>query len=68
MGNAATNRRLLQDYSQTCLNTNNCQTSIAQVTSTSTSVYIYGLSTLGSQYMLTVDGTNVISASSNDNG
>ncbi|KAG8886521.1 hypothetical protein FRB97_003032 [Tulasnella sp. 331] len=57
-----------QNYSQTCLNTNNCQTSIVQVTSTSTNVYVYGISTLGSQYMLTVDGTNVISASDNLNG
>ncbi|KAG8886520.1 hypothetical protein FRB97_003031 [Tulasnella sp. 331] len=57
-----------QNYSQTCLTTTNCQTSIVQVTSSSTNVYVYGLSTVGSQYMLTVDGSEVISASDNRYG
>ncbi|KAG8875639.1 hypothetical protein FRB97_004846 [Tulasnella sp. 331] len=56
------------NYDQTCLTTNNCQTSIVKVASTATNIYYYGLSTVGSTYMLSVDSTNVIAASANVNG
>ncbi|KAG9032270.1 hypothetical protein FRB95_001666 [Tulasnella sp. JGI-2019a] len=56
------------NYDQTCLTTNNCQTSMIKVASTATNIYYYGLSTVGTTYMLSVDSTNVISAAANVNG
>jgi glucan 1,3-beta-glucosidase len=55
-------------YGQACLDTYTCQTSIVKVNSDSTNVYIYGLSTVGTTYMLNVDGTGIIKQSDNRNG
>ncbi|KAG9023218.1 hypothetical protein FS837_005907 [Tulasnella sp. UAMH 9824] len=54
-------------YGQDCLNNWTCQTSIVKVNSDSTNVYIYGMSTLGTTYMLNVDGTGIIKQSDNRN-
>ncbi|KAG8914769.1 hypothetical protein FRC01_003927, partial [Tulasnella sp. 417] len=55
-------------YGQDCLSTYTCQTSIVKVSSDSTNVYICGLSTVGTTYMLNVDGTGIIKQSDNRNG
>ncbi|KAG8919013.1 hypothetical protein FRC01_001524 [Tulasnella sp. 417] len=55
-------------YGQDCLSTYTCQTSIVKISSDSTNVYIYGLSTVGTTYMLNVDGTGIIKQSDNRNG
>ncbi|KAG8946692.1 hypothetical protein FRC04_011470 [Tulasnella sp. 424] len=56
------------NYDQGCLTGYTCQTSIVKVGSDSSNVYIYGLSTVGTTYMLNVDGTGIIKQSDNRNG
>ncbi|KAG8880657.1 hypothetical protein FRB97_000611 [Tulasnella sp. 331] len=56
------------NYDSTCQPLNNCQVSMVKVASTTQNIYIYGLSTVGSTYMLNVDATTVIKASDNANG
>ncbi|GJJ16246.1 hypothetical protein Clacol_010542 [Clathrus columnatus] len=58
-----------QDYTQDCLNdgVNNCQSQIVNVDSLS-SASVYGLSTLGVSFQLSVSGVGVINQASNPNG
>jgi hypothetical protein len=56
-----------QNYVQTCLTTLSCQTEIVDIDCTS-SVNIYSMSTVGTTYQLSVNGTPVIAASDNLNG
>ncbi|KAG9004242.1 hypothetical protein FRB90_011032 [Tulasnella sp. 427] len=56
------------NYGQDCLNSYTCQTSIVKVGSDSSNIYIYGLSTVGTTYMLNVDGNGIIKQSDNRNG
>ncbi|KAG8986773.1 hypothetical protein FRB90_003794, partial [Tulasnella sp. 427] len=57
-----------QDYSTDCLATVGCQPYIVKVTSNSQDVYIYGLSTVGTTYMLNVDDKPIISETDNPTG
>ena len=57
----------VQDYSQTCLNTFNCQQQIVNIDAAS-SIAIYLLSTVASQSMLSVNGQGVVPNSANRNG
>ncbi|KAG9030245.1 hypothetical protein FRB95_004181 [Tulasnella sp. JGI-2019a] len=56
------------NYDSTCQPLNTCQVSMVKVASTAQNVYIYGLSTVGSTYMLNVDAATIIKASDNVNG
>ncbi|KAG9310411.1 glycoside hydrolase family 55 protein [Chiua virens] len=56
-----------QIYAQTCLTTNSCQTHIFN-TDTASSISVYGLSTVGSTYQLSVGQNGVIQASDNLDG
>jgi len=56
-----------QDYAQTCLTPESCQSQIVNIDSTS-SVHIYSLSTVGSTNQLSVNQAGVINQSSNPNG
>ncbi|KIL63761.1 glycoside hydrolase family 55 protein [Amanita muscaria Koide BX008] len=56
-----------QDYDQTCSNTESCQSEIVNVDTTS-HITIYGLSTVGTTYQLSVNAEGVIDQSSNSNG
>ncbi|KAH0838819.1 glycoside hydrolase family 55 protein [Lanmaoa asiatica] len=56
-----------QDYDQTCLTSNSCQTQIFNIDSAS-SVTVYGLSTVGSTYQLSVDQTGVVHQADNGDG
>ncbi|KAG9040381.1 hypothetical protein FS837_000724 [Tulasnella sp. UAMH 9824] len=58
----------IRSSGQDCLNNWTCQTSIVRVNSNSTNAYIYGLSTVGTTYMLNIDGTGIIKQSDNRNG
>lgn len=57
-----------QNYSQDCIATKTCQQSIAKVTSDSKDVYVYGLATVGTTYMLNVDDNGIINQKDNQNG
>jgi glucan 1,3-beta-glucosidase len=56
-----------QNYAQTCLTPENCQSQIINVDTTS-SVHIYSLSTVGSTWQLSVNQAGVINQNSNPNG
>ncbi|KAI0082027.1 exo-beta-1,3-glucanase [Panus rudis PR-1116 ss-1] len=56
-----------QNYGQACLNTFNCQQQIVNIDSSS-SIAIYSLSTVASQYMLSVNGQGIINNADNRNG
>lgn len=55
------------NYAQDCLNTLNCQNQMANIDTAST-ISIYGLSTVGTTYQLSIGQTGVIKAASNPNG
>ncbi|QRV92157.1 exo-beta-1,3-glucanase [Ceratobasidium sp. AG-Ba] len=57
-----------QSYGQTCLDTYTCQNSIATVSSDSSDVYVYSLSTVGTTNMINVGSTAVANQSQNRNG
>ncbi|KAG8956019.1 hypothetical protein FRC04_006468 [Tulasnella sp. 424] len=57
-----------QNYTSDCLTTFTCQQSIVKVTSDSKDVYIYGLSTVGSTYLLNVDDKGIINQADSQNG
>ncbi|KAF8595217.1 exo-beta-1-3-glucanase [Ceratobasidium sp. AG-I] len=57
-----------QNYVQTCLDNYTCQNSIATVSSDSTDVYVYSLSTVGTTNMLNVGSTGVVNQANNRNG
>jgi glucan 1,3-beta-glucosidase len=47
------------NYSQTCLNTESCQTNMVNIDSCSGEIFLYGLSTKGATTMVVVDGVAV---------
>ncbi|KDQ60660.1 glycoside hydrolase family 55 protein [Jaapia argillacea MUCL 33604] len=55
------------NYTQACLTTNTCQNQIVNVDSTSTP-YIYSLSTVGTSWQLSVNEVGIIAESKNING
>ncbi|KAF8184875.1 glycoside hydrolase family 55 protein [Mycena galopus ATCC 62051] len=55
------------NYSQTCLDTRNCQDQILNISSDS-SVYIYSLATVASTFQISVDGKGVVNQQDNNNG
>ncbi|KJA16119.1 glycoside hydrolase family 55 protein [Hypholoma sublateritium FD-334 SS-4] len=55
------------NYSQTCEAIRNCQSQIVNLDSLS-DIHIYSLSTVASEYQLSVHSHGVVSASDNDNG
>lgn len=58
-----------QDFAQTCVTLLNCQEQIFNIDSASApSVAVYGLSTIGTTYQLSVDQNGVVNASSNLDG
>ncbi|KIO31553.1 glycoside hydrolase family 55 protein [Tulasnella calospora MUT 4182] len=57
-----------QNYTSECLTTFSCQQSIVKVTSDSKDVYIYGLSTVGTTYLLNVDDKGIINQADSQNG
>ena len=57
----------LQNYAQDCLNTFNCQQQNVNIDSSS-SIGIYMLSTVASQYMLSMNGQGIVPNSANRNG
>ncbi|KAG6814277.1 hypothetical protein H0H92_013402 [Tricholoma furcatifolium] len=56
-----------QNYTQTCLNTRNCQGQIIDIDADS-SVSIYGLSTVASAFQISVEDVGVVNQSDNLNG
>ncbi|KAF8310396.1 beta-1,3-glucanase [Clavulina sp. PMI_390] len=56
------------NYSQTCLNTYNCQQSNFGIDTASTSVYVYNLNTVASAYLVYVGTTGVAPATTNLDG
>ncbi|KAF8595384.1 exo-beta-1,3-glucanase [Ceratobasidium sp. AG-I] len=57
-----------QNYVQTCLTSFTCQDSIVTISSDSTDVYVYSLSTVGTTNMLSVGSTAIVKQSDNRNG
>lgn len=57
----------VQNYGQGCLNTFNCQQQIVNIDSAST-VAIYSLSTVASQYQISVNGQGIVPNSANRAG
>ena len=57
----------VQDYSQSCLNTFNCQQQIVNIDAAS-SIAIYLLSTVASQYQISVNSQGIVPNSANRNG
>ncbi|CAE6477166.1 unnamed protein product [Rhizoctonia solani] len=57
-----------QNYVQTCLNTYTCQDSIVTISSDSSDVYVYSLSTVGTTNMLNVGSTAIVKQANNRNG
>ncbi|KAF7294244.1 hypothetical protein HMN09_01152800 [Mycena chlorophos] len=55
-------------YNETCKTPVNCQQSLVHVDETSSSIYIYALSTIGATTMLTVGSTNVANYADNTDG
>ncbi|KAJ8699458.1 hypothetical protein PTI98_002571 [Pleurotus ostreatus] len=55
------------NYSQACLDTKTCQSQIANI-DTSTSVRIYGLSTVGATFQLSINHVGLINQADNQNG
>ena len=56
-----------QNYGQDCLNTFNCQQQIVNIDSSS-SIAIYLLSTVASQYQISVNSQGIVPNSANRNG
>ena len=56
-----------QNFVENCTGGNTCQTQVFSV-DTASSISIYGLATVGVQYMLTVGGQPVVPASANADG
>ncbi|KII88660.1 glycoside hydrolase family 55 protein [Plicaturopsis crispa FD-325 SS-3] len=56
-----------QNYGQTCLDSNSCQSQLINIDSTS-SVFLYSLATVGTTYQLSVNEAGIINASDNPNG
>jgi glucan 1,3-beta-glucosidase len=56
-----------QNYGQACLDTVSCQQQIANIDSSST-ISIYGLSTVGTVNQLSINGQGIIPANQNLNG
>ncbi|PPQ77526.1 hypothetical protein CVT25_011323 [Psilocybe cyanescens] len=56
-----------QDFAQTCLDSNSCQSQILNVDTTS-SVTIYSLSTVASTFQISVSQNGIINQSANTNG
>jgi len=56
-----------QNYSQACLTTRDCQSQITDIDSSS-SVYIYSLSTIASSYQISVEGKGIVNEAQNVNG
>ncbi|KAL5490259.1 hypothetical protein ACEPAI_5092 [Sanghuangporus weigelae] len=56
-----------QHYDQACLNSNNCQTQIFDIDSAS-SVFVYSLSTIASQFQLSVNEQGIVDQGANRNG
>ena len=57
----------MQNYGQDCLNTFNCQQQNVNIDSSST-IAIYMLSTVASQYMISVNAQGIVPNSANRNG
>ncbi|KAG8762427.1 hypothetical protein FRC12_009041 [Ceratobasidium sp. 428] len=57
-----------QNYVQTCLDSYTCQDSIVTVSSDSSDVYMYSLSTVGTTNMLNVGSAGIVKQSDNRNG
>ncbi|KAG9105436.1 hypothetical protein FRC07_009285, partial [Ceratobasidium sp. 392] len=57
-----------QNYGQDCLSSYTCQNSIATVSSDSTDVYVYSLSTVGTTNMINVGSAGIANQSQNRNG
>ncbi|KAH9935646.1 pectin lyase fold/virulence factor [Fomitopsis serialis] len=57
-----------QAYTQSCDNSNNCQSQIVEIDSNSSNIGIYGLNTVYSTYQLSVDYNAIIDYTSNENG
>jgi hypothetical protein len=57
-----------RNYNQDCLTTYNCQTQIVDVDSNSTGVHIYSLSTVASQFQISVNEAGVVNQADNRNG
>ncbi|KAG9044876.1 hypothetical protein FS837_007373 [Tulasnella sp. UAMH 9824] len=57
-----------QNYTSDCLVTFDCQQSIVKVTSNSKDIYVYGLSTVGTTYLLNVDDKGIINQADSQNG
>ncbi|KAG8957022.1 hypothetical protein FRC00_004571 [Tulasnella sp. 408] len=57
-----------KNYSLDCTATVDCQQSIVKVTSNSKDVYIYGLATVGTTYMLNVGDKGIIKQADNPSG
>ncbi|KAG9124261.1 hypothetical protein FRC07_012219 [Ceratobasidium sp. 392] len=57
-----------QNYGQDCLSSYTCQNSIATVSSDSSDVYVYSLSTVGTTNMMNVGSAGVANQSQNRNG
>lgn len=58
----------LQNYSLDCTATVDCQQSIVKVTPDSKDIYVYGLATVGTTYMLNVGDKGIIKQADNPNG
>ncbi|KAL4069057.1 glycoside hydrolase family 55 protein [Scleroderma citrinum] len=56
-----------RSYTQSCVNTWNCQSQIFNMDSSST-ITVYSLSTIGATYQLSVSGNGVVNESSNRDG
>ncbi|CCM01933.1 uncharacterized protein FIBRA_04006 [Fibroporia radiculosa] len=57
-----------QNYTQTCDTTNNCQSQIVNIDSTSSNIGIYGLNTVYATYQLSVNYNSIIYYGDNENG
>ncbi|KZT72230.1 glycoside hydrolase family 55 protein [Daedalea quercina L-15889] len=57
-----------QAYTQSCDDSNNCQSQIVEVDSSSSNIGIYGLNTVYTTYQLSVDYNAIIDYTSNENG
>ncbi|KAF9262846.1 exo-beta-1,3-glucanase [Marasmius fiardii PR-910] len=57
-----------RDYEQTCIETVSCQAQIATVDEESKGVHIYSLSTVGTQFQVSLNEQGVVNQSNNPNG
>ncbi|KZF24126.1 glycoside hydrolase family 55 protein [Xylona heveae TC161] len=49
-----------ENYDQTCLQPETCQTNIVSIEGSSSDVWLFALTTIASTYMVTLDGTGVV--------